>query len=195
MNLATSKDTDQIISIFQEAFIDNPHICFLLGKSRLREKIGIMTSHVIYIAMKRQGLYLSEDGEGVLIVFEADKIPLTFTEKCAQYWMVLRCFNLRNLFAIARTEKKVKALRQVQPGDLYVWFYAVSDKGLGGKTARELLQDLFDLAQAKNAAILAETSIARNMVIYKRYGFDTYNQQQFESFPVFYMRRPPVQKD
>jgi hypothetical protein len=195
MNLATSTDTDRIISIFQEAFIDNPHICFLLGKSRLREKIGIMTSHVIDIAMKRQGLYLSEDGEGVLIVFEADRLPLTFTEKCAQYLMVLRCFNLRNLFAIARTEKKVKALRQVQPGDLYVWFYAVSDKGLGGKTARELLQDLFDLAQAKNAAILAETSIARNMVIYKRYGFENYDQQQFESFPVFYMRRPAVQKD
>ena len=195
MILATSKDTERIISIFQEAFIDNPHICYLLGKSRLPEKIGIMTSHVIDIAMKRQGLYLSEDGEGVLIVFEADKLPLSFTEKCAQYWMVLRCFNLRNLFAIARTEKKVKALRQVQPGDLYVWFYAVSNKGLGSKTARELLHNLFELAQAKNAAILAETSIARNMVIYKRYGFETYNQQQFESFPVFYMRRPPVQKD
>ena len=77
----------------------------------------------------------------------------------------------------------------------YIIFYAVSNKGLGGKTARELLHNLFDLAQAKNAAILAETSIARNMVIYKRYGFETYNQQQFESFPVFYMRRPPVQKD
>jgi hypothetical protein len=195
MNLATSKDIDRIISIFQEAFIDNPHICFLLGKSRLREKIAIMTSHVIDIAMKRQGLYLSEDGEGVLIVFEAAQLPLNFSEKCAQYWMVLRCFNLRNLFAIARTEKNVKALRQAQPGDLYVWFYAVSNKGLGGKTARELLQDLFDLAQAKNAAILAETSIARNMVIYKRYGFETYNQQQFESFPVFYMCRPAAQKD
>jgi hypothetical protein len=195
MKLATSKDTDRIVSIFQEAFIDNPHVCFLLGKSRLRQKIAIMTSHVIDISMKRQGLYLSEDGEGVLIAFEAAQLPLSFTEKCAQYWMVLRCFNLRNLFAIARTEKKVKALRVVQPDDLYVWFYAVSDKGLGGKTARELLQDLFDLAQAKNSAILAETSIARNMVIYKRYGFETYDQQQFESFPVFYMRRPAVQKD
>jgi hypothetical protein len=195
MILATSKDTERIISIFQEAFIDNPHICFLLGKSRIREKIAIMTSHVIDIAMKRQGLYLSEDGEGILIVFEADKLPLSFTEKCAQYLMVLRCFNLRNLFAIANTEKKVKALRQVQPGDLYVWFYAVSDKGLGGKTARELLHNLFDLAHEKNAAILAETSIARNMVIYKRYGFEVYNQKQFDQFPVFYMRRPPVQKD
>ena len=195
MNLATPKDTERIISIFQEAFIDNPHICYLLGKSRLREKIAIMTSHVIDIAMKRQGVYLSKDGEGVLIVFEADKLPLSFTEKCAQYWMVVRCFNLRNIFAIARTEKKVKALRHVQPGDLYVWFYAVSDKGLGGKTARELLHNLFDLALEKNAAILAETSIARNMVVYKRFGFEAYHQQQFESFPVFYMRRPAAQKD
>ena len=195
MNLAKPIDTERIISIFQEAFIDNPHICYLLGKSRLRQKIAIMTSHVIDIALKRQGLYLSNDGEGVLIVFEAAKLPLSFTEKCAQYWMVLRCFNLRNIFAIARTEKKVKALRHVQPGDLYVWFYAVSDKGLGGKTARELLQNLFDLALEKNAAILAETSIARNMLVYKRYGFETYHQQQFESFPVFYMRRPAAQKD
>jgi hypothetical protein len=195
MYLATPRDTQRIIAIFQEAFIDNPHICYLLGKSRLPEKIAIMTSHVIDIAMKRQGLYLSKDGEGVLIVFEADKLPLTFFEKCAQYWMVLRCFNLRNIFTIARTEKRVKALRHAQPGDLYVWFYAVSNKGLGGKTARELLHDLFDLAQEKNAAILAETSIARNMVIYKRYGFEAYNQQQFDSFPIFYMRRPAAQKD
>jgi hypothetical protein len=195
MYLATPRDTQRIIAIFQEAFIDNPHICYLLGKSRLPEKIAILTSHVIDIAMKRQGLYLSKDGEGVLIVFEADKLPLTFFEKCAQYWMVLRCFNLRNIFTIARTEKRVKALRHAQPGDLYVWFYAVSNKGLGGKTARELLHDLFDLAQEKNAAILAETSIARNMVIYKRYGFEPYNQQQFDSFPVFYMRRPAAQKD
>jgi hypothetical protein len=195
MYLATPRDTQRIIAIFQEAFIDNPHICYLLGKSRLPVKIAIMTSHVIDIAMKRQGLYLSKDGEGVLIVFEADKLPLTFFEKCAQYWMVLRCFNLRNIFTIARTEKRVKALRHAQPGDLYVWFYAVSNKGLGGKTARELLHDLFDLAQEKNAAILAETSIARNMVIYKRYGFEAYNQQQFDSFPVFYMRRPAAQKD
>jgi hypothetical protein len=195
MNLAKPIDTERIISIFQEAFIDNPHICYLLGKTRLRQKIAIMTSHVIDIALKRQGLYLSNDAEGVLIVFEAAQLPLSFTEKCAQYWMVLRCFNLRNIFAIARTEKKVKALRHVQPGDLYVWFYAVSDKGLGGKTARELLHNLFDLAQEKNAAILAETSIARNMLVYKRYGFETYHQQQFESFPVFYMRRPAAQKD
>ena len=195
MNLAKPIDTERIISIFQEAFIDNPHICYLLGKSRLRQKIAIMTSHVIDIALKRQGLYLSNDAEGVLIVFDAAQLPLSFTEKCAQYWMVLRCFNLRNIFAIARTEKKVKALRHVQPGDLYVWFYAVSDKGLGGKTARELLHNLFDLALEKNAAILAETSIARNMLVYKRYGFETYHQQQFESFPVFYMRRPAAQKD
>jgi len=193
--LASPKDTDRIISIFQEAFIDNPHMSYLLGTSRRPKKIAILTAYVIKISMKRQGLYLSKNREGVLVVFNAEKLPLSFWEECAQYLMILRCFDLRNIFAIARTEKKVKALRVVQPDDLYVWFYAVSDKGLGGPTARELLHDLFDLSLEKNAAIIAETSMPRNMVIYKRYGFECYAQQNFDRFPVFYMRRPPVQKD
>ena len=189
MIAATSQDTDRVISIFQEAFKDNPHILFLLGTRRLKQKIAIMTKHVVKVALKRGGLYLSEDRQGVLIVFDAALLPLSFTEKLQQYWMALRCFQLHQLRTIARTEKLATLRRVQQPGDLYVWFYAVSEEGLGGKTARSLLSDLFDLARQKNAAILAETSIARNMVIYKRYGFETYDQVQFETFPIFYMRR------
>jgi hypothetical protein len=189
MIIATSQDTDRVISIFQEAFKDNPHILFLLGTRRLKQKIAIMTKHVVKVALKRGGLYLSEDRQGVLIVFDAARLPLSFTEKLEQYWMALRCFQLHQLRTIARTEKLAAQRRVQQHGDLYVWFYAVSEEGLGGKTARSLLSDLFDLARQKNAAILAETSIARNMVIYKRYGFETYDQVQFETFPIFYMRR------
>lgn len=195
MILATARDTNRVISIFQEAFKDNPHILFLLGKRRLKQKIATMTKHVVKVALKRNGLYLSEDRQGVLIVFEAVSLPLSFTEKVQQYWMALRCFQLHKLRSIARTEKLASQRRIVQPGDLYVWFYAVSDEGLGGKTARSLLSDLFDLGRQKNAAILAETSISRNMVIYKRYGFETYDQVQFETFPIFYMRREAQAQD
>lgn len=189
MILASSRDTTRVISIFQEAFKDNPHILFLLGKRRLQQKIAIMTKHVVKVALKRKGLYLSEDGHGVLIVFDAASLPLSFTEKLQQYWMALRCFQLHQLRTIARTEKLAAQRRVKQPGDLYVWFYAVSDEGLGGKTARSLLSDLFDFSFQRNAAILAETSISRNMAIYKRFGFKTYDQIQFETFPIFYMRR------
>lgn len=195
MVLAQATDKAQIVSIFQQAFAANPHIEFLLGKKNLQRKIAVMTSYVVDIALKRNGLYLSEDREGVLIVFEAAKLPLSFVEKCKQYAMVLRCFDLSRIFSIARTEGQVTQLRRFQPGDLYVWFYAVSEKNLGSPTARNLLNDLFELAKSKNAGIVAETSIERNMLIYKRYSFDCYEQFDCSTFPIYYMRRGPVNQD
>lgn len=168
---------------------------FLMGRRNLERKIATMTSFVFDIALARQGVYLSKDRLGVLITFDYAQLPLKPREKRAQMIMALRCFSWLRLRNIAKTEALIQAKRRAEPKDLYVWFYAVSDKGLGGPTARELLHDLFDLSQEKNAAIIAETSMPRNMVIYKRYGFECYAQQNFDRFPVFYMRRPPVQKD
>ncbi|MFM6965147.1 MAG: hypothetical protein ACKOWM_06200 [Sphingomonadales bacterium] len=192
MQLATKNDKSRVIRIFQEAFIDNPHILYLLGNKRLKRKIAIMTRHVIRVAIKRGGIYFSEDREGVLVVFEASKLQLTFIEKCSQYWMALRCFAWRRLPAISRTEKQVQLLRTCQPHDLYVWFYAVSDKALGGPAARELMKDLFSLADRQNASIYAETSLSRNVLIYERFGFECYHQKDFDGFDLYHLRKQPT---
>jgi hypothetical protein len=189
MKQASPSDTQLIIQIFQEAFIDNPHILYLLGSKRLKRKISIMTQHVLRVAQKRGGVYLSENKEGVLIVFEAEALKLSFLEKCSQYWMAIRCFEWRRLPEISNTEKQVQSLRICQPTDLYVWFYAVSDAALGGPTARGLMQDLFQLAKRKNAAIYAETSIKRNAIVYQRFGFDCYHHSQFTNFDLFHLRK------
>ncbi len=189
MKQASPSDTQLIIQIFQEAFIDNPHILYLLGSKRLKRKISIMTQHVLRVAQKRGGVYLSENKEGVLIVFEAEALKLSFLEKCSQYWMAIRCFEWRRLPEISNTEKQVQSLRICQPTDLYVWFYAVSDAALGGPTARGLMQDLFQLAKRKNAAIYAETSIKRNAMVYQRFGFDCYHHSQFTNFDLFHLRK------
>lgn len=189
MKHASPSDKQLIIQIFQEAFIDNPHIIYLLGSKRLKRKIAIMTEHVLRVAQKRGGVYLSENKDGVLIVFEAEALKLSFLEKCSQYWMAIRCFEWRRLPEISKTEKQVQLLRICQPTDLYVWFYAVSDAALGGPTARELMRDLFHLARVQNGAIYAETSIKRNAVVYERFGFECYHHSQFPHFDLFHLRK------
>lgn len=189
MKQASHSDTQLIIQIFQEAFIDNPHIIYLLGSKRLERKIAIMTEYVLRVAHKRGGVYLSDNKDGVLIVFEAEALKLSFLEKCSQYWMAFRCFEWRRLSAISKTEKQVQLLRKCQPTDLYVWFYAVSDAALGGPTARGLMQDLYQVAKRKNAAIYAETSIKRNAVVYQRFGFECYQHSQFPNFDLFHLRK------
>ena len=195
MILATSQDKALVIAIFQQAFKSNPHMNFLMGRRNLERKIATMTSFVFDIALARQGVYLSKDRLGVLITFDYEQLPLKPREKWAQMIMALRCFSWLRLRNIARTESRIQAKRQAQHNDLYVWFYGVADAGLGQHTARELLKGLFELAQQRNAGIIAETSIARNQVIYKRYGFECYEQIQCEGFPVFYMRKPAPAQD
>lgn len=194
LQLATQNDRSRIIRIFQEAFIDNPHILYLLGNKRLKRKIAVMTSHVVSVSLKRDGIYFSEDKEGVLIVFEARALKLTFIEKLSQYWMVFRCFDWRQIAAISRTEKQVQLIRTCQPHDLYVWFYAVSDKALGGPAARELMKDLFTLANQRNAAIYAETSLTRNALIYQRFGFECYHQSNFDGFELYHLRKESMKE-
>ena len=195
MIIATSQDKALVIAIFQQAFKSNPHMKFLMGHRKLERKIAIMTSFVFDIALARQGVYLSKDRLGVLITFDYVKLPLKPREKWAQIIMALRCFSWLRLRNIAQTEALIQAKRRAEPKDLYVWFYGVSDAALGQQTARELLKGLFDLAQQRNAGIIAETSMARNQVIYKRYGFECSEQIQCEGFPVFYMRKPNTAQD
>lgn len=189
MKHASPNDSHLIIQIFQEAFIDNPHVLYLLGSKRLQRKIAIMTAYVLKVARRRHGVYLSEDKQGVLIVFDAVALKLSFLEKCSQYWMAVRCFEWRRLLEISKTEEQVRLLRTCQPTDLYVWFYAVSDAALGSPTARALMRDLFELAQNQNAAIYAETSIKRNAVVYQRFGFECYHHNQFPHFDLFHLRK------
>lgn len=195
MTLATSQDKALVIAIFQQAFKSNPHMNFLMGRRNLERKIATMTSFVFDIALARQGVYLSKDRLGVLITFDYAQLPLKPREKRAQMIMALRCFSWLRLRNIAKTEALIQAKRRAEPKDLYVWFYGVSDAALGQHTARELLKGLFELAQQRNAGIIAETSMARNQIIYKRYGFECYEQIQCECFPVFYMRKPSTEQD
>ncbi len=195
MRLATSPDKALVVAIFQQAFKENPHMRFLMGSHNLERKIAIMTSFVFDVAYLRQGVYLSEDRLGVLITFDYVRLPLKPLEKLLQIIMALRCFSWLRLRIIARNESLILATRRGEPNDLYVWFYGVSDAALGRYTARELLEGLFDLARQQNAGIIAETSIERNKVIYKRYGFECYEQIQCEGFPVFCMRKPSQAQD
>jgi hypothetical protein len=150
-----------------------------------------MSEHVFRVAQKRGGIYLSDNNEGVMIVFEAAALRLSFFEKCSQYLMAIRCFEWRRLTEISYTEKQVQLLRTCQATDLYVWFFAVSDAALGGPTARELMRDLFQLAKVQNGAIYAETSIKRNALVYQRFGFECYHHSEFSGFDLFHLKKSP----
>ncbi|MEN9698872.1 MAG: hypothetical protein RLZZ301_70 [Bacteroidota bacterium] len=186
---ATASDKARVVSIFQEAFFENPHVRFLLGKRFLTWRLRIMAHYVFFIGMRRNGIFLAEDNEGVLVFFPTKALQHNFLEATYQIGMALVAFNMWRILEISQTENRVKQLRKSDGNDIYVWFYGVSKKGLSQQTARSLMRSLFAYSAKNQVAIVAETSLARNKGIYERYGFETYQTHQFTDFPVFFMRR------
>ena len=188
MKLAEYTDRALIIEIFLQSYKDNPHVRYLIGDRFISFRLKTLANFVFDIAIKRKGIYLSEDKLGVVVMFPCVCIPLNFIEKIKQYLMVIRAFNLYRLFKIISIEAAIKKERKANPNDLYVWFYGVSEQGAKQHTARNLMKDMFNVSLIKQVDLIAETSLARNQKIYERFGFVTYHQRAFD-FPVFFMRR------
>jgi ribosomal protein S18 acetylase RimI-like enzyme len=188
MNLAKREDKLRVIEIFKESYIANPHVRFLLGDRMLALRMQHLASYVFDIAFKRNGVYLSTDREGVVVMFPMDKIKLSFGEKLKQLSMVILAFNSSRILRIKQIESEIQQVRSGKANDYYVWFYGVSNKGRHQHTARELMRAMFQMAQTLEIELIAETSIARNKIIYERYGFETYKVHHYE-FPVYFMRR------
>ena len=188
MKLAKHTDRALIIEIFLQSYKDNPHVRYLIGDRYVTSRLKILAHFVFDIAITRKGIYLSEDNQGVVVMFPFNSMPLNFKEKVKQYLMVIRAFNLYRLSKIIRIEGTIKKERKGNPNDFYVWFYGVSEQGTKQHTARNLMKDMFELSLEQQVDLIAETSLARNQKIYERFGFVTYHQRAFD-FPVFFMRR------
>ena len=188
MNLANASDRAVILEIFLQSYKDNPHVRYLIGDRFISYRLKTLANFVFDLAMKRKGIYLSEDKQGVVVMFPCASIQLNSKEKIKQYLMVIRAFNLYRLFKIINIEAAIKLERKANPNDLYVWFYGVSEQGAKQDTARKLMKAMFELSLTQQVDLIAETSLARNQKIYERFGFVTYHQRAFD-FPVFFMRR------
>jgi len=188
MNLANASDRDVILEIFLQSYKDNPHVRYLIGDQFVTSRLKTLANFVFDIAMKRKGIYLSEDKQCVVVMFPCASIQLNSKEKIKQYLMVIRAFNLYRLFKIINIEAAIKLERKANPNDLYVWFYGVSEQGAKLDTARKLMKAMFELSLTQQVDLIAETSLARNQKIYERFGFVTYHKRAFD-FPVFFMRR------
>ena len=194
MKLAELSDRARVIEIFQESYLENPHVRFLIGNRLLNNRLERLANFVFDVGIKRNGVYLSDDLEGVVVMFPLNLLTLSFTEKITQLFMALGTFELTRMLKILRIESRIKKSRRGNPEDLYVWFYGVSRNGAHSDTARQLMKSMFNISTDKQVKLIAETSLSRNKLIYERFGFETYGYQQY-SFPVYFMHRNPSTLD
>lgn len=162
-----------IVNIITETFMTNPSVNVVVGeKGNRRKKIKRLAEYSLEKAINRGGAYISENKRGAALCFRSDAQGLALRE----FWYELRLASTLPISKIVNTlkrEKYIKQHRSKDPVYLYFWFLGVK-KG-GGKAGFELKDKIFEKATKENLPILLETSVDRNVVVYERYGFETYH--------------------
>ncbi len=192
MKLAVKSDKDKVVKIICESFDTNPHVNLVIKNDRKRSKRMVaMAKYAFEFGMRRKGVHLTDDGLGVVIIYEDGKVSMNLKEYLMQLGLGFKAFTIARSPMVDKLEREIRKRRPGNVKFLYLWFFGVANEALGTNDARELMKHMFNLSAEQKIPIYLETSIKRNSIIYKRYGFEEYDlfKTGHEDLEMLYMRR------
>jgi hypothetical protein len=183
MKLATLHDRKIVSSIIKETFQNNPSVLSILNKKGdLNKKIGYLADFAFIKAYHRQGVYLSDNQKGVAIFYKGNQSKFSLKETYYEIKFALLALPLWEIPSILKREAYMKKEKPKDGKYIYFWFLGVK-KG-GENVGFELKEIVLNEAKKENLPIYLETSVWRNVVVYKRYGFEVYDTWKDEKYKV-----------
>ena len=175
--------SEKTINIITEAFKAIPAGDQLVKQDGKREarykKLG---AYVYHNAVKKNGLYLSSNKEGVGVAYVIDPKDnkKTFGDFINDLKFAFGVSGIKKALGIAKRQKYIQAQRPQEDKYMYWEFTGVNPnyQGLDAPSfsMAELRDDVYTDAHKRKLAIYTETSIRKNMIVYRRYGFDIYHE-------------------
>jgi hypothetical protein len=175
--------SEKTINIITEAFKAIPAGDQLVKQDGKREarykKLG---AYVYNNAVKKNGLYLSSNKEGVGVAYVIDpkNNKKTFGDFINDLKFAFGVSGIKKALGISKRQKYIQEQRPQNDKYMYWEFTGVNPnyQGLDAPSfsMAELRDDVYTDAHERKLAIYTETSIRKNMVVYRRYGFDIYHE-------------------
>jgi len=175
--------SEKTINIITEAFKAIPAGDQLVKQDGKREarykKLG---AYVYRNAVKKNGLYLSSNKEGVGVAYVIDpkNNKKTFGDFINDLKFAFGVSGIKKALAISKRQKYIQDQRPKNDKYMYWEFTGVNPnyQGLDAPSfsMAELRDDVYTDAHERKMSIFTETSIRKNMIVYRRYGFDIYHE-------------------
>lgn len=184
MRLALPNEKENVIEIIIDAIEVNPKIQYLLGRREFPRKVHALAQFIYALSERRNAIYLSEDGKGLLIFMHSKDWKKGIKDIGDYCKMIFSAFEWKRLIQILKMEKTLESFRPKEENYLYVWVLGTKKENKGGNQARELRDALFLKATELQLPIYAETAFDQNFKVYQRYGFNNYHTQLYPEIPL-----------
>lgn len=173
-------DKPIIIDRVAEILRDTPSAEQIVKKGENRQKrFRILAQHMVEKALEKDALILEADGHGIAILFE------TYAGDSENFWkewkeninLLFRVTGFRNAFKILKNQKYIQQQRPEKGHYLYCWFWGIvkNNRGNDSQIGRHMKDRFLEIAERDKLPLYAETQTKKNVIVYRRYGFELFN--------------------
>ena len=191
-------DKQQIIENVSILLQEIPTSMEIVKDDHKKEKrFRYLAKYMVEKAIEKDALIVSEDGKGIAILFRTNSKDKSFFKDTIQdIKLALNVTGIKKGLNAMKTQGYVKSQRPKEGDYLYCWFWGILSDARGSddsKTAYNMKNKFYEIAQDLQLPIYAETRIRRISLAYRRYGFELFNEWDHPSGDKMYFLRyfPP----
>ena len=174
MRLAEWKDRKDIIDIIASRFEDTPGTIWIVRKNANKHKaLRCLARYVFIKSYNRDGAWISDNNMGMALCYRYNKKSISLREIWCLLKFTLLYGSLGKIKDFIYRESYRNNKRPPDGNYLYWWFFGVK-KG-GGRAGFEISKEILEYSEREMLPIYLETTIEKNMKVYKRYGYEMYH--------------------
>lgn len=173
---AQRKDKEVVTEILYNSFAHDPHINWLVGEGRNKQKrIKRLMSYAFEHGLINGSIQLTEDGKAVAIWKNHWSHKMS-TRLLLENIRFLFDFGFRRVARISRMEKEVSKRYPKDSFYRYLWFIGTQPGEQGKGYGSALLRPELKRATEEKQAVYLETTTETNLSYYRKKGFVLYDK-------------------
>jgi len=183
------KYTDKalIVDILTKAFDSNGSVNYVIKQDKRRAiRIRKLMEYSFEVCWHFGEIYLSDDKNGVVLLLLPEKKKTTIKAFMLDISLVINSIGITRVFSVMKRESMVK--KNHPENFIYLWYIGVTPGFQGKGIGSSLLEAIISLGNQRKRAVYLETSTQKNLQLYKRFGFNIYNEIDF-NYKLYLLKR------
>ncbi|HLP06359.1 MAG TPA: GNAT family N-acetyltransferase [Paludibacter sp.] len=188
MKKAKITDKEVVVDILTTSFVHDPHIGFLLEKSRNKNKLRIIMDYVFEESFNKGEIYLNDDNTAVALwnTSTREKISWKYIWRNLSFLFQI---GLASTWRILEMDKLVHMCHPHTGRFAHLYTIGVLPESRGKGYARKMIEFMTQKLSNTQTTLYLETANATNIGIYNKLGFHVFHTIRKDGHKLFCMNR------
>lgn len=185
---ATYEDEAIVVNILSKSFENDPHLKWMLEASKNTNKLKILMSYIFHETIRSGEIYLTEDMTATAL-WKSEKQETFTYEYVKRNLGFLFQIGVKSVLRILLNERFTHAQYPKTGKYTQLYLIGVLQESQGKGYASRLMNPILDEMEQQSIPAYLETANTKNVQIYRKKGFKTYNTWFKKGLELYYMRR------